>query len=136
MPRLFALQGPGNCGKSETLIQLFQIIQTKYPNATVQTLHTGTKDIAVIIRRINGLVVGIESQGDPQSRLENSLTDFAEAKCDIIFCGCRTRGMTVDWVYALSSSYNICFITQTKVTNNYFATNEATAELLMQHAKI
>jgi hypothetical protein len=136
MPHLFALQGPGNCGKSDTLIRLFHALQTKYPSATIQALHSGTKDIAVIMRGVNGLAVGIESQGDPNSRLKRSLPAFAAAKCDIIFCACRTSGMTVDWINALSAAYIIHFVAQTVVANNHGATNDATAALLMQRARI
>ncbi|MFQ1689249.1 hypothetical protein ACK39A_11865 [Aeromonas veronii] len=136
MPHLFALQGPGNCGKSDTLIRLFQAIQAKYPSATTQALHSGTKDIAVIMRGVNGLVVGIESQGDPNSRLQQTLPALAAAKCDIIFCACRTSGMTVGWVNALSATYSIDFVAQTYVANNHGATNAATASSLMQRAGI
>lgn len=136
MPHLFALQGPGNCGKSDTLTRLFQALQAKYPSATIQALHSGTKDIAVIMRGVNGLVVGIESQGDPNSRLQQTLPAFAAAKCDIIFCACRTSGMTIRWVNALSATYSIHFVAQTHVANNHVATNVATASSLMQRAGI
>lgn len=136
MRHLFALQGVGNCGKSDTLIYLFQALQTKYPTATIQTFNHRTKDIEIIMRGVNGLVVGIESHGDPNSRLQKSLRAFAEAKCDIIFCACHKRGMTVDWVNALSTAYSIHFIVQTKVSDNYGATNTATTSLLMQQAGI
>jgi len=136
MPHLFALQGPGNCGKSDSLIRLFQALQTKYPSATIQTFHSGTKDITVTMHGVKGLVVGIESQGDPNSRLPRSLSTFVAAKCDIIFCACRTGGMTVGWVNALSPSYSVHFVAQTRVANNHGATNAATASLLMQQAGI
>ena len=136
MPHLFALQGTGNCGKSDTLIRLFQLLQTKYPSATTQSLHNATKDIAVIMHGVNGLVVGIESQGDPNSRLQQTLSTFAAANCDIIFCACRTSGMTVDWINSLSTNYSIHFVSQARVANNYGATNAATALVLMQLAGI
>jgi hypothetical protein len=88
------------------------------------------------MRGVNGLAVGIESQGDPNSRLKRSLPAFAAAKCDIIFCACRTSGMTVDWINALSAAYIIHFVAQTVVANNHGATNDATAALLMQRARI
>ena len=136
MPDLFALQGPGHCGKSDTLIRLFQAIQVKYPSATTQELRTGTNDIAVIMSNVNGLVVGIESQGDPGSRLKKMLPIFSAAMCDIIFCACRTSGMTVGWVNALSVTYTIHFVAQTRATNNYGTSNAATALSLMQRAGI
>lgn len=138
MADVFALQGPGNCGKSTTLIQLSQILQAKYPGAAVQAIYpnSSTIDIAIIMRGVNGLTVGIESQGDPGTRLQRSLPTFAAARCDIIFCACRTSGMTVSWVNALSPPYRIHFVLQKRVTTNHAATNAATAASLMQQAGI
>lgn len=48
MPYLFALQGPGNCGKSDTLIRLYEALQVKYPSATRQSSPRVRKDISVI----------------------------------------------------------------------------------------
>jgi hypothetical protein len=136
MPDVFALQGTGNSGKSTTLVSLYNAVCSKYPAATVQQVHIGTADIAVIISGVNGLVIGIESQGDPGSRLQNTLSTFAAAKCDVIFCACRTRGMTVGWVNALSPQYNIHFVQQNWASNNYATVNSATAATLMQRAGI
>ncbi|MHB1143803.1 MAG: hypothetical protein ACYCZS_02770 [Thiobacillus sp.] len=136
MPYLFALQGPGNSGKSTTLIHLYHALQTKYPAATIQAVHNGTRDIAVIMRGVKGLVVGIESQGDPGSRLRQSLAGFAAANCDIIFCACRTSGMTVGWVNSLSPPYNIQLVQQNRVAINHAVTNAATAATLMRLAGI
>ncbi len=89
------------------------------------------------MRGVNGLVIGIESQGDPtNSRLQHTLSAFAAAKCDIIFCACRTSGMTVGWINALSTTYSIQFVGQTRVANNQGATNAATVLALMQQAGI
>lgn len=136
MTAVFALQGPGNCGKSTTLRHLFQALQAKYPGATVQAIHNGTVDIAVIMRGVNGLTIGIESQGDPGSRLQHSLPAFAAARCDVIFCACRTSGMTVGWVNALSPPYRIHFVLQNRAATNHAAANAATAASLMQQAGV
>jgi hypothetical protein len=136
MPHLFALQGTGNCGKSTTLIHLYHTIQAKYPTATTQSLHIGTRDIAVIMRGVKGLVIGIESQGDPNSRLQKSLSTLTAAMCDIIFCACRTNGMTVGWVNDQSPPYIIQFVQQNRVAINHAATNAATAATLMLLAGI
>lgn len=136
MPDVFALQGPGNCGKSTTLLTIYNALISKYPAATIQAVHNGTADIAVIVNGVNGRVVGIESQGDPGSRLQNTLAAFVAANCDIVFCACRSRGMTVGWVNALSPQYNIHFVQQNWVANNYATANAATAASLMQHAGI
>ena len=136
MPDIYALQGTGNTGKSTTLKALATTLQTKYPTATIRTIHNGTADIAIIMDGVNGLIVGIESQGDPGSRLQRTLAAFTKASCDIIFCACRTRGMTVNWINALSGQYNIHFIQQNYVATNYQAANAATIRSLMQQASI
>ncbi len=136
MRDVFALQGPSNSGKSTTLVSLYNAVCSKYPAATVQRVHNGTADLAVIISGVNGLVVGIESQGDPGSRLQSTLSTFAAANCDVIFCACRTRGMTVGWVSALSPQYNIHFVQQKRGSNNYATVNSTTAATLMQRAGI
>ncbi|BBU68772.1 hypothetical protein [Fluviibacter phosphoraccumulans] len=136
MPKLFALQGPGNCGKSDTLIRLFQALQSKYPSAATRALYSGTKDVAVIMYGVNGLTVGIESQGDPNSRLGQTLPALSAANCDVIFCACRTSGMTVNWVNLLSATYSIHFVAQAYVVSNHSTTNAATALSLMHRAGI
>jgi hypothetical protein len=136
MANIFALQGPQNCGKSDTLKHLFQMIQTKYASATIQNLHPKTKDIAIIMHGVNGLVVGIESQGDPNSRLQNTLNNFSAANCDIIFCACRTTGGTVKSIQTFSNAYNIQFVKKIRVANNHSATNTSIASSLMQLAGI
>ncbi|WP_144409172.1 hypothetical protein [Burkholderia thailandensis] len=136
MPKLFAFQGPRNCGKSATLIHLPQILQTKYPISDCQAFHSGTRDITVIMQGVNGCAVGIESRGDPNSRLQRSLSLFVAAKCDIIFCACRTSGMTVGWVNSLSPPYNVHFVMQNRVANNQGASNSNAAALLMRMAGI
>jgi GTPase SAR1 family protein len=132
----FALQGPGNCGKTTTLLKLYEELKAEYPSATIKHLHHSTTDISVILSGINGNVVGIESRGEPGSRLINSLNAFVAAKCDIVFCACRTKGMTVQWVKTLPLQYKIHFVAQTRVKTNFTATNTSTVELLMRKADI
>lgn len=137
MTDIFALRGPGNVGKTDTLIRLFNALQAKYPRATVQVLHSGTRDIKVILHGIAGKIVGIESQGDqggPNSRLEKSITDFVKGKCDTIFCACRTNGMTVASIKSFSPPHSVQFVPKTRTNVGHAAANSAMATLLMQKA--
>jgi hypothetical protein len=131
MNYLFALQGRHDCGKTETLNNVIQLLTNKYPNANLNVMISG-KDQKVIFKNINGLTIGIETQGDPNSRLEQSLSDFLNANCDIIFCACRTSGMTVNWISSLSKRYKIQYIKQTIVNNNYSKNNLNKANLFIQ----
>ena len=134
MPDLYALQGAASCGKSQTLSLLYQTLRTKYPTATVQSIQTGFVEVSVIMSGVNGMVVGIESRGDPHSQLKDSLDSFVAANCDVIFCACRTRGMTVDWVNSLSPRYGIHFVAKIPVAHNHAAANAAVAASLLKQA--
>ena len=134
MAHIIALQGPSNSGKTSTLIQVFKGLQDRYPAATVRELASGIIDVKVIMYDINGKVVGIESQGDPGSRLQQSLADFLAEQCDIIYCACRTRGMTVEWVNALSSKHQVQLVPKARSTDNFANENSITATSLINLA--
>jgi phosphoribulokinase len=128
MKRIVALQGSSNCGKSTTIRNVFKLLVEKYNIQPSQIQdyyqnHTQHPDCKVILKNVNGHKIGIEGQGDPNSRQEQSFDDFAKAGCDIIFCTCRTSGMTVDWINAYKGIYDPKFIKQTKVPKNKIAIN-------------
>lgn len=56
---------------------------------------------------IKGLKLGIESQGDPGSRLADSLDLFIREQCVIIVCATRTWGATVEAVGRHASEFDI-----------------------------
>ena len=132
MKTLFALQGAGATGKSDTLIRLYALIKVKYPNASYREFHRG-RDVKVIIDRVDGKKIGLESQGDPNSRLSDSLALFKSERCDIIFCACRSSGMTVNFVNSLSPPYKAIFVLQTRVNtrSQQSSSNDKMADMLM-----
>lgn len=73
MADLFALQDVSDSGKSQTLLQLFDVLAAKYPGARQQVVHRGV-EITAILHGAQGHTVGIESQGDPNSRLAATVT--------------------------------------------------------------
>lgn len=83
----------GNHGKTSSVKEVFNQLSAKYPQ-NVQILINGG-DIKAIVE-VAGILVGIESQGDPGSRMPQSMDDFVAAGCDIIVTSCRTRGETYD----------------------------------------
>ncbi len=132
MSDLYALQGGSKCGKSETLRNVIQLLTSKYPMATVNILIDGNIDKKVVFTNLKGLTVGIETQGDPNFRLKNSLDDFMKRGCNIIFCACRTRGMTVQWVNSLGNNYSIHFTKKNRVgVNQQTAANLSAANSLI-----
>lgn len=105
MKTLIALYGTGNTGKSVTLKKVYALLKAKYPNAPVRH-EIIDHDVRAIID-IKGLKLGIESQGDPNSRLFESLPLFVREQCVIIICATRTRGGTVHAVEKLGSQFDI-----------------------------
>jgi hypothetical protein len=105
--------GSANQGKSDTIKRLTQMILLHYPNATTQPQNINyTGDIKVIIT-IGRIHIGIESQGDPGSRIFESLDEFAAQHCDAIICSTRTSGATVGAVNTLHHvhGYDIIWVT-------------------------
>ena len=121
--------GSSEQGKSATIKELSKLIVNAYSHCLIEDLITAryvtlyeldfTNDIQIIIE-IGSLKIGIESQGDPNSRIFESLKIFTgqnpdrERQCDIIICSTRTSKKTVKAVSALSSvpfEYEIIWVT-------------------------
>lgn len=120
MKKLIALYGIANAGKSATIRLVYDKLAKLYPD---HKFHKDVEayipavnekgDIRVVII-INGKTIGIESQGDPNSRLFESLPLFVKCNCDIIICATRTRGGTVEAVEQLYDTYNIEWVEKQK----------------------
>ena len=104
--QIIALYGTANSGKSTTLRKLYDLLIKAYPKAHIEIIHPVGVDFTVIIE-IDGVLIGIESQGDPGSRLDDSIKIFKKRGCVIIVCCTRTRGSTVVIVEALRPEFTI-----------------------------
>jgi hypothetical protein len=103
---VITLQGISDTGKTQTIRKIREILIKTYPNHQEQFL-IDKYDIKTIITitLADGTIitVGIESQGDPDSRLVHErLVDFIE--CDIVICACRTKGDPVAAVCEFSKN--------------------------------
>lgn len=105
---LFALWGNAGQGKSTAIKAISEEIQKQYPQAIVQ-IFSDRVDIKLIIK-IRKIKIGIESQGDPGSRLPKSLDFFRKENCDIIICATRTSGGTVKAVENMADKYDVIWI--------------------------
>lgn len=130
--RIIVLYNKSNSGKSTIFKNVDELISKKYKDCKNTTLHNNY-DICKIYN-INGISVGIESQGDPGSRLNESLKCFNEKKCDIIICTSRTKGETVNSIvayekfgYEILWFSNITSKTQTTTSN----LNKLTAKFII-----
>lgn len=85
--------GSGNKGKSTSVKEVYKLLSACYPQHVTIIHPMESGDVKALID-VNGVLVGIESQGDPNSRLKNSLSDFLEFGCQIIVAACRSYGDT------------------------------------------
>jgi hypothetical protein len=121
MGNIYVIQGPHDRGKSETIKNVYCELIEKYKDAMVKNFlpediseSCQKNNIKVIISNVLGHTIGIESEGDPDSRLKESLKDFEANKCDIIFCATRPRSNTVKWINSYGNTYKIQYIKQIK----------------------
>jgi ABC-type multidrug transport system ATPase subunit len=108
MKTVIGLYGPANAGKSATLRKVYELLKAKHPNAPV-THEIINHDVRAIFN-INGHRIGLESQGDPGSRIFTSISLFVREECEIIVCATRTRGQTVEVIENLKPQYSIKWI--------------------------
>ena len=109
MKTAIALSGVANRGKTETIRNVYSQLCNEYPNAKKESL-SDRSDVRVILT-IEGVKVGIESQGDPNSRQPKSLELFQREGCHVIVCTMRTFGMTVKAVEQLRDKHGYKLIT-------------------------
>ena len=132
MKTILVLRGAGNRGKSTTLGLLIDKIKTAYPGAKIDEKRYKI-DVTIIVV-INGVKVGIETQGDPNSRLGASLKRFVEAKCKVIICASRSYGGTLELVTnAASAGYELKWFDKARVeASNHSSANAAVAAELFE----
>ena len=107
---VIANRGSKEQGKTSSIKEVFNILDAKYPT----NVYIDYGDILATIL-IGDVLVGLESQGDPGSRIFDSLKKFVELGCDVIVCACRSYGDTTNAVYALSNDgYQVIFATNDK----------------------
>lgn len=99
MKTIIAIWNSGSKGKSSTLREFANLIISTYPDykpiypEKIELIESG--DFRLVLE-INGVIIGIESQGDPNTDLEKRLFELSRKyDCNLIFCTTRTRGETV-----------------------------------------
>ena len=91
-------KGHAGVGKSSSIKLVFEKLKVLHPS--VVTIIKDDGDITATID-VNGTLVGIESQGDPNSRMFKTLPELVVRGCEIIVCACRTSGATKEIVSSL-----------------------------------
>jgi hypothetical protein len=105
---IIAVHGKSNQGKSESIKKVCELILDLYPNAkpSISNIdYSGDIFLTIIIGKFK---IGLESQGDPNSRMiyDNTIEKLAIEECDIIICATRTGGMTVKKVDEIADKYD------------------------------
>lgn len=90
---VIANMGVADFGKTASLKEVYNVVKLKFPQITPNSPMIDNGDLKAIFT-INNIKIGIETQGDPNSRIFSSIDDFVNQNCDIIICACRTSGET------------------------------------------
>lgn len=142
---IIANKGTAYKGKSTSIKLVLQQILSEFKEASHTAYRFDYKeekfteielsyewDVTVIVT-INGIKIGVESQGDPNSILFKSLPFFVEENCDIILCATRSGGATVHVVDDISneSNYNSIWLSNPRSNTDHDFLNELFVKQVM-----
>lgn len=117
--KVLCLYGASKCGKSSAIAELDRLMQNSGNAALVQNLHPEDSGEVCKIYDAGGILIGIESMGDPYSRQPESLDLFVKENCSIIICASRTRGGTANNVVELEQNgYEVFWLQGSYVYKN------------------
>lgn len=135
MKKIIALRGAGDTGKTNTLRIVHEALSS-ISESSIEEYAADGVDLRDVFT-INGFKVGIETQGDPGSRLSSSLELFVRAGCELIVCATRTRGETIELVNKLSPLYHVSWRGQSSLSEASLRdeSNQAIAKLIIKEAK-
>lgn len=132
MRTVLAIWHSGSKGKTATLREFAHLLISTYrhyrPIFPVPLHIPSATDFRLVVE-INGKIIGVETQGDPNTNLQNRLIDLADNyHCDLILCTSRTRGDTVHAVDNLHYTRGF----QTIWTSTYQIANASQQSLVNQ----
>jgi hypothetical protein len=137
MKTILAIWHIANQGKTATLREFANLLIATYPNyrpIVPIPIHIPTTGDFRLIVEINGKIIGIESQGDPNTNLGRRLLDLADNfHCDIILCSTRTKGDTIDAVDHLfyNRGFQTIWTSTYQVATNHQLANQTKARHLL-----
>lgn len=131
--RIIGLYGHGDCGKSETLNALKELLREKGKSISVKP-HPWSELPESF--EYKGIVVCVAPGGDDKAKLQENIRYFKAKQCDLAISATRckggsveelqkyakSKGVEIEWVQK-SYEYNLSKETQTQC-------NKETAELL------
>ena len=105
---IIAVYGRQKEGKSSTIKNVCKSLLLYYPNAKPSIHPINYSGDILLTIQLGKIKIGIESQGDPGSRMlwNDTVENLAKVEhCDIIICATRTEGDTVKKVDYVADSY-------------------------------
>jgi len=144
---IIAVYGRTNEGKSDTIKKVCASIIRIFPNALPSEIEIDFSGDILLTITLGNIKIGIESQGDPNSRMisEETIKKLADKKfdkdlggCDIIVCATRTGGMTVKKVEKIANDYDysLLYISSFNGRNhNHEVLNQLAAENIIEIIK-
>jgi hypothetical protein len=89
MPRILALQGKGNSGKTTTINLLPNILIANGYREITELREPHGRDFLKVFKK-GRKKVGVTSLGDSFEVVFRSLNKFLSERCDVSVCACRT----------------------------------------------
>ena len=115
-PTIIANYGDPNLGKTESILMAYEKLKKVETNKSGFTPHHDNGDICDVLE-INGVKVGICSQGDPRSCQKGWMDILVNReKCTIILAACRHYGATTDLIMSYKNKgYRIIWTSNARI---------------------
>ena len=98
---LIVLRGRRESGKTTTIVKAWDLLKA-HPGVTViNDKNPASPEVHRGVLEIDGVRVGITSQGDAEKYLKPAIAYLISQGCVVIVCATRTFGETVDFVNGL-----------------------------------
>ena len=127
--------GLSEIGKTPAIKTIWQ----KLKNGSNPPLDTSSDDICDIVY-LDGHKIGIESQGDPDSKQKEWIDELIKEECEIIICASRTKGSTVEIVESRAKDYGYDLIWLSPLSSTQSSLhpylNSTTSESIIKLIKI
>jgi hypothetical protein len=109
---IIANYGDWDMGKTESINLAYIKLQKVATHHEI--LHTDKDDVCALLE-INGVKVGICSQGDPRSCQKGWMKTLVSKDCSIILAACRHYGATVDVIESYKPTYRIVWTSNARL---------------------
>ena len=127
--------GLSEIGKTPAIKTIWQNLK----NGSNPPLDTSSDDICDIVY-LDGHKIGIESQGDPDSKQKEWIDELIKEECEIIICASRTKGSTVEIVESRAKNYGYDLIWLSPLSSTQSSLhpylNSTTSESIIKLIKI